>query len=154
MTTPASALVGTGAGAVLLGGLVAAVTDPLDLERGSWLAAYLVLVAGVGQVAFGHRRRLLPSTGSQQRSGWAQWACWNLGGVGVMVGTVSAVRPLVDLGSALVLVSLLLAFQTARAEPPARTRSTRYWSLGYRALLVVLTVSVPIGIILSHVRHP
>ncbi len=38
---------------IVLGGLVAAVTGPLDLVQGSWLAAYLVLVCGVAQFAIG-----------------------------------------------------------------------------------------------------
>jgi len=37
-----------GAGCVIVGGLVAAVTGPSGLEQGSWLAAYSVLVCGVG----------------------------------------------------------------------------------------------------------
>ena len=35
---------------VVLGGLLAAVTGPLALPMGSWAAAYLVLVVGVGQI--------------------------------------------------------------------------------------------------------
>jgi len=36
-----------GAALVVVGGLVAAVTSPLALAKGSWLAAFLVLVCGV-----------------------------------------------------------------------------------------------------------
>src|SRR5699024_6451784 len=39
-------LMGLGRVFVLIGGAVAAVASPLSLNKGSWLAAYLVLVAG------------------------------------------------------------------------------------------------------------
>lgn len=44
---PATILTATGVGCVVLGGVIAAVTGPLDLAHGSWLAAYLVLVGMV-----------------------------------------------------------------------------------------------------------
>ena len=53
-------LTATGIGSVVLGGLVAAVTEPLDLTHGSWVAAYLVLVGGVGQGAMGRARLRRP----------------------------------------------------------------------------------------------
>ncbi|MCE5292393.1 MAG: hypothetical protein LLG14_24605, partial [Nocardiaceae bacterium] len=49
----ADALVVLGMSQVILGGLVAAVTRPLALTHGSWLAAYLVLVGGVAQYTMG-----------------------------------------------------------------------------------------------------
>ena len=50
---PEVVLVDLGACGIVLGGLVAAVTGPLELEQGSWAAAYLVLVVGVAQVVVG-----------------------------------------------------------------------------------------------------
>jgi hypothetical protein len=46
---PAEILIFVGASCVVLGGLVAAFTGPLQLTDGSWLAAYLVLVCGEAQ---------------------------------------------------------------------------------------------------------
>ncbi len=50
---PARLLVVVGTCCVVLGGFVAAVTGPLTLADGSWLAAYLVLVGGLAQCALG-----------------------------------------------------------------------------------------------------
>ena len=56
MTGSGTMLTATGICSVALGGLVAAVAQPLDLAHGSWLAAYLVLVGGVAQGAMGQAR--------------------------------------------------------------------------------------------------
>lgn len=153
LSSPASALLVTGVGSVVLGGLVAAVTDPLMLEHGSWAAAYLVLVTGVGQVAMGHRREHVPADRALRRSGWWQWAFWNLGGIAVILGTLFA-RWLVDLGTAMVLVALVLAIRAARAEPTPSRPEARRWALLYRLILVILAVGAPVGVVLSHLRHP
>ena len=53
-----------GAASIVLGGLVAAVTGPLELEHGSWAAAYLVLVSGVAQWVMGEARSWRPGSPS------------------------------------------------------------------------------------------
>jgi hypothetical protein len=125
---------------------VAAVTSPLDLAHGSWLAAYLVLVGGVGQVAMGVARLLRPGPADAARLGWSQVAAWNLGNALVIVGTLITLPWLVDVGGLGCVVALALALLHAR-----RLRGTvRTW--GYRAVLAVLLVSVPVGLVLAHVR--
>lgn len=154
-SAPESVMVAAGVSAVVLGGVVAALTGPLGLARGSWIAAYLVLVLGVVQVAMGHSRIQRPTTRVRARWGWAQWGCWNTGGTAVIAGTVVARSWAVDVGSVLLLVALALALDAARADPrPAAGTDSRLWVVGYRVLLLVLAVSVPIGVILSHARHP
>ncbi|GAA3925103.1 hypothetical protein GCM10022383_00450 [Microbacterium soli] len=144
-----------GAVCVILGGLVAAVTGPLALDRGSWTAAYLVLVAGVAQVVMGsagvHGRG---TTGSAR--GWVQFALWNLGNLGVLLGTLGGSTVTVFIGSALLVVSLALAFLVTfrprgGAHPPM---APRLLLLGYRMLLIVLAVSIPVGMVLSALRNP
>lgn len=140
----------TGICAVVLGGLVAALTDPLDLARGSWVAAYLVLVVGVAQGAMGTaRQRWEQGDGGRWRA-WLQLALWNLGSVAVIIGTLLALVSWVYVGSGLLVVALVLAFESTRQTHPTRRR----WVLiVYRLLLVLLAVSILVGVFLSSMRH-
>jgi hypothetical protein len=153
---PATVLTAIGVCSVVLGGLVAAVTGPLDLAHGSWLAAYLVLVGGVTQCAMGQLRRpeVIPPRGS-----WAQIGCWNVGNALVIGGTLAGAPLAVDLGSALLVIALAIAFRAAR---PGAGSATSLAAGGvsalighvYRTLLLVLAVSIPVGVALAHLRHP
>ncbi len=75
---PASILLMSAALSVIVGGLVAAVAGPLGLAQGSWLAAYLVLVCGVGGWGSGPCRggplRGYPRTGPGCSSAVGPWA--------------------------------------------------------------------------------
>ena len=51
-----------------LGGAVAAVSDPFSFEQGSWLAAFLVLVGGVVQIALGAGQAALVGGAVEQNS--------------------------------------------------------------------------------------
>ena len=64
---------------VVVGGLVAAVTGPLELTRGSWLAAYLVLVCGVPQVALATAQPALSTRPVPARVWLVQVVGWNIG---------------------------------------------------------------------------
>jgi hypothetical protein len=84
------------------------------------------------------------------RGGWAQIGCWNLGNV-VVIGATLAGQPLgVELGSVLLVMALVIAFHAAR--PVAGTGSPLF-DFAYRALLLVLTVSLPVGMVLSQLRR-
>jgi hypothetical protein len=154
---PATVLTATGVCSVVLGGLVAAVTGPLELAHGSWLAAYLVLVAGVTQCAMGQARLRQPEV-TQPRRAWVQVGCWNLGNA-VVIGATLAGEPLaVDLGAALLVIALAIAFRatrpgTGRAARPATGGMSPLVDLAYRTLLLVLALSIPVGLALSQVRH-
>src|SRR5690625_7957302 len=82
------------------GGLVSAVTGTLDLFQGSWAAAYLVLVGGIGQLALGWVPGVLgrPTDGG---SAWAVLFAWNLGNAAVLAGTFTGRTIGVDVGSVL-----------------------------------------------------
>ena len=167
--TAASGMRVTGALAVIIGGLIAALTAPLALTRGSWAAAYLVLVVGVAQVAMGMARQQWTAADSRRHGdGWWQLACWNIGSIGVIAGTLLGATAIVALGSALLVAALVLAFLATLAaigDSDTRPSDTRHSArrrgarrhrallIGYRALLVVLTVSIPVGVILSWIRH-
>lgn len=146
----------TGTGCVVLGGVIAAVTGPLDLGHGSWLAAYLVLVGGVTQYAMGEARARHP--GFTQRVAWVrtQFGGWNLGNALVITGTLVGDARLVDLGSVLLVAALALAGHASRRaarSSGARAKMTLFDG-AYRAWLIVLAASIPVGIVLSYLRHP
>lgn len=135
-----------GSALVVIGGLVAAVTGPLNLARGSWLAAYLVLVCGVAQSVMGLAREYLGGRRLAPRWAWTQLLCWNAGNAAVIAGTLSRVPVLVDLGGAVLLVALGIALQASRRP------SHRVLGWAFRGVMVVLVVSIPIGLVLASVR--
>ena len=133
---------------VVAGGLVAAVTGPLQLEHGSWAAAYLVLVGGVAQGALGISQYFLAP---RRFIGWkvvAELVAWNAASAFVIGGTLVASPWVVDGGGVLLVVALALMFQTVR-----RSGTKSGWALWvYRVLVVVVAVSIPIGLVLAHLR--
>lgn len=150
---PARIMVVGGAGCVVLGGLVAAATGPLGLGDGSWLAAYLVLVCGVGTYAIGavqaRSEAPLPVT-----RGRVQLGCWSLGNAAVITGSLTADAVVVDAGVPLMVVALAIALaHTVRsAGLSARGAASRPATWAYRCLLVVLMISTPVGAVLAHLR--
>lgn len=143
----AAVFFGLGSGFVVLGGLVAAVTGPLSLAHGSWLAAYLVLVCGAAQCALGLAQQRLAALPVHPRTVRTQLTCWNVGNAAVIAGTLTAVPAVVDVGGVLVVIPLLLTIRAVRKSP------RRLPALGYSAVMAVLIVSIPIGLVLAHLRH-
>lgn len=143
-----------GAAGVVLGGLVAAVTGPLSLPRGSWLAAYLVLVVGVSQYTMG-RVSTWFGVGSSDRIVWSQLIGWNCGNTAVVVGTLITMPYLVDVGGVVLLIVLLTLLRDALRRRPivdVAPTSRRLGRRAYTFLLIALVVSVPIGLALAHLR--
>lgn len=130
---------------VVAGGLVAAVTGPLGLARGSWLAAYLVLVCGVAQ---GLLATAQSATSVPARVWLVQVVCWNVGNGLVIAGVLLDAAFVVDVGAVPLLVTLGLAIHVVRRPPRRLLIATS----GYVAVLMVLIVSVPVGLVLTHVR--
>ena len=137
---------------VVLGGLVAAVTGPLGLDRGSWLAAYLVLVCGVGTAAIGTMQSGPGSASVSSSMARFQLACWVIGNVAVIGGTLGAVGAILDIGAALLVAALVIALLRTAGSGPATALGPWPRSLlwAYRCLLVVLIGSAPIGVVLAH----
>ena len=135
-----------GAGAVVAGGLVAAVTGPAGWERGSWVAAYLVLVVGVAQLGVAAGLAWLGDPAPTRRSIVAGVVVWNLGHVAVLAGALGRVEWAVDTGGVLIALALLGALLAVR---PGRA-GWLLWT--YRALVVVVLVSVPVGLVLARLR--
>ena len=135
---------------VLTGGLVAAVTGPLDLRHGSWAAAYLVLVVGVAQAVFGAGRAWLPAAAIAPRPRLLlELAAWNVGSLIVVAGTVLDQVWLVVTGSVLLVVAL---GSWAAAVRHHRTER-RPLATAYLLFVASLILSVLVGIGLSLSRN-
>ncbi|MDN5798366.1 MAG: hypothetical protein L0H79_21825, partial [Intrasporangium sp.] len=144
-----------GALCIIAGGLVAAVTSPMSLSHGSWAAAYLVLVAGVAQIALAAGQGMLAG---QARAGrrllLVEFAGWNLGNAAVIAGTLWSATWLVNLGGAMLVVALG-ALLVATRGGPGRTevaRGRQVALLAVRALVALLLISIPVGLWLAYVR--
>lgn len=148
---PSGFLAVFGGSCVVLGGLVAAVTGPLGLADGSWVAAYLVLVGGVAQYAMGRMPYRLAAPSLSLRLSWAEPVCWNLGNVLVVVGTLAGLPALVDVGSVFLLVVLGIAWHAVRDAAPVG-RVARFAGWAYREVLILLVLSIPVGAVLAHLR--
>lgn len=136
-----------GAACVVAGGLVAAAVATGPSQLGSWTAAYLVLVGGVAQVALGTGEALLARRPVDHRAATVEVAAWNVGNAGVLAGTLIGVSWLAYAGGGLLVVALVLALAGIRgaARRPA-------WPLHlYRALIALVLVSIPVGLVIATV---
>ncbi len=146
---PASPFVALGTTCVVAGGLVAAAVATAPSELGSWAAAYLVLVGGVAQVALGAGQALLASRSPGRPAVVAELAGWNAGNGAVLAGTLLGATWLADAGGALLVAALVLALAGIRGA--VRRPS---WPLHlYRALIALVLVSIPVGLVIAAV-HP
>lgn len=134
--------------AIVAGGLVAAITGPAGFVNGSWVAAYLVLVVGVGQLGLGVGQALLAAdVPSGRRRGW-QLVVYNLSSIAVVVGTLTDSVAIVVAGGAMLFIALMLFLAAVRRSGEHR----RHLAI-YRLLLATLAVSIPVGLSLSVLRH-
>lgn len=133
---------------VIAGGLVAAVTSPWVLEHGSWTAAFAVLVGGVLQATLGLAQHTLASPPPRRRILGAELTTWNSGCIAVIAGTWTTLPAIVDVGGVLLVGTLsLMIAAVGRGSVGPR------WAVWlFRAALAVTLVSIPIGLILAHLR--
>jgi hypothetical protein len=128
--------------------LVAAAVAMAPSRLGSWAAAYLVLVGGVAQVALGAGQALLASRSPGRRTVAAELAGWNTGNGAVLGGTLLGATWLAGAGGVLLAAALVLALAGTRGavRHPA-------WPLHlYRALIALVLVSIPVGLVIAAVR--
>jgi hypothetical protein len=138
--------------AVVAGGVLAAVIAPAPTEHATWAAAYLVLVWGVGQVGLGLGQGLCAGRLATALV-VAQVIGWNLGSAAVVVGTVSGVPAVADVGAVLLVVTLILLARGVTGGPARRRVGVSSWArLSYGLLIMVLLVSIPVGLILLRLR--
>jgi hypothetical protein len=138
-----------GSVSIVAGGLVAAVTRPAGLELGSWLAAYLVLVAGVAQIALGVGQASLAQAPPPARTVRAEAWWWNVGAAATLAGSLTAMPVITTAGGAASIVALSLFFRGVHARG---TGARRLLSL-YRGVVAIVMVSTPIGLALAWIRH-
>lgn len=131
---------------IVFGGLIAAVTGPLALAKGSWLSAYLVLVAGVALGLLSRQTRILETPSTPPGREWAVICLWTGGNTPVVLGTLTSTPILTDVGGAVLVAVLILALLATRSA----RRAVLAWVL--RAAYVILIISVPIGLTLTHLR--
>ena len=81
-TAAALPFVAVGIAAVIAGGATAAAVAYQPTEHLVWMVAYLVLVVGVMQCAFGAGQAWLAQDPPPGRVTWGQWGVFNLGNAG------------------------------------------------------------------------
>ena len=146
MTSGERAGIAWGFACVALGGLVAAVTGPLELEKGSWLAAYLVLVAGLAQIVLAGQRQYFDAVAAGTTGFHLRVTLWAGGSLLVMAGSLAHAPFVVDAGGAALVVALAAALWNVRS---ARRRGLAQLAGAFYA---VLLVSIPVGLVLAHLR--
>jgi hypothetical protein len=138
-----------GVACTVAGGLVAAVTRPTGFERGPWLAAYLVLVGGVAQIALGAGQAWLADRPPRPREVRAEVTSWNLGVVATILGTLASAPAVTTVGGIASSVALVLFLRGVHT-----TGSTPRWArFVYRGVAAVVLVSIPVGLALAWIRH-
>lgn len=131
---------------VVGGGLLSAAAAPSPSYFSSWVVAYLVLVGGVAQLAWGIGQAT-STTGQVARRVWVfELVGWNLGNAAVIAGTVLNIVGLLYAGTALLVVVLVLVLVTTR-------NAHGRLPIALRVVVVVLLVSMPIGIVIHSVAH-
>ncbi|TAM09004.1 MAG: hypothetical protein EPN72_13645 [Nevskiaceae bacterium] len=137
----------TGILAILGGGLIAAVTAHAPTQPWTWAAAYIVLVAGAAQIAFGVGQSALTTLTLPPRLIALEWLALNLGNAGVVAGVLTDRPGIVTAGTALFAFTLLLFLIGVRHACHQRT------AIAYRLVLGVLFVSSLTGLVLSLAPH-
>jgi hypothetical protein len=146
---PALPFIALGSISIVAGGLVAAVTAVSPTRHTTWAAAYLVLVVGVAQLAIGTGQALLAPQIPSSRLITAELLTWDIGNAGVIAGTLMSRVALVDVGGALLAISLVLFLLGARGH----TGRNRWLLYLYRLLITIVLVSIPMGLIISRHAH-
>lgn len=131
---------------IVAGGVVAAVNGAAAFAHGSWLAAYLVLVGGVAQLALGTGCLLLPQAECPPSIARLQLGLWNLGTLTVAGGVLGNLYGVVLAGSVIVAGALAsFARGTGSSHGPGARRV-----IAYRLLIGLLIIGVLVGGVLAH----
>jgi len=117
----------------------------MGFERGPWVAAFLVLVMGVAQIALGAGQAWLASSRPSTLTLVGEAVSWNVGAVATLVGTLSDAPAITTLGAVSTAAALAWFFATAK---PSRCGPRSARSL-YVGGVVVLFVSALVGVLLA-----
>ena len=142
-------LLAAGGVSIVAGGLIAAVTGPTDWDHGTWVAAFLVLVAGVAQIGVGAGQAQLAPVAPTVGYAAVECVLWNAGCMTIVTGTLLSSPAAVSVGSTLLVAALGMSTFAVRGSGSHHS----LFLLMYRVLLIVLLASIPIGIALAWSRH-
>ncbi len=134
---------------VVGGGGVAAVTRPTEFTAGSWVAAYLVLVGGVAQIALGAGQATLMLQSVRTSTATVEAVLWNVGVGATISGTLVSAPVVTTIGGFATAGALLFFLVAVRREIDRKIRLA--WV--YQAIVAVVLLSVPIGLALAWIRH-
>lgn len=133
---------------ITAGGLLAAVTASVTTQKTAWVTAYLVLVGGVAQAGLGAAMGWLARR-ARVRTAWIAFALFTLGNAGVLAGQLTALIAVTFVGGSLLVAALAVIVAATRGGDAAHP--VLLW--GFRVLVLVLAVSVPIGLLLAAMRR-
>lgn len=137
-----------GSFSIIMGGAISAASAGGPNYFSAWAVAYLVLVAGFAQLVLGIGQANLASRiPSKPLLAW-QIVTFNGSSASVLLGTLLAAPLLTYVGAALLVVALALFVWGVRGH----TSHSAVLLWGFRAMVVILLVSAPIGLIISHSR--
>ena len=145
---PSAPLFAAGSVSIIAGGLAAAVSGPIEWNHGSWVAAFLVLVTGAGQIGLGAGQARLAPVAPSVGFTAVECALWNSGCLIVISGTLLSNPTAVSIGSGLLVAALGMSTFEVRG-----TGGQPLLLLLYRGLLIVLLASIPIGTALAWTKH-
>lgn len=137
-----------GIAGIVVAGAVSAASASAPSYTSSWAVAYLVLVVGVSQLALGLGQSRLAAVQPSRRVVAAEAVTFNAANIAVLVGTIMVWPVLTDVGGALFIGALALFVWGVRT---ACTRE-RWLLYGFRAVIVVLIVTTPIGLVIAALR--
>lgn len=131
--------------ALVVGGMVAAITAHAPTQPATWASAYLVLVGGVATLGLALGRGFLSADHAPGSRLVGEFTVWLLGNALVLVGTLTEATIVVDVGGVLLAIALaLVALGVRRGPGPGWLRAL------FVALVVFLLVSTLVGLVLAH----
>jgi len=132
-----------GIAAILAGGLIAAAVAHAPSRNMVWMVAYLVLVVGLAQAAFGAGQAALATKRVPLLMVIIELLLFNVGNAGVIAGTLAGTFMPVIVGTILLLLGLGLFYYRSRGDGRERLR------YGYQALLALIAIGALVGLTLS-----
>lgn len=133
--------------AVVGGALLSAALAPTPSYHGNWAVAYIVLVAGVGQIVLGVGQTAATAGTVRPAIIAVQVLLLNLGAAATVAATVGDIPALLYVAAVLQMVALVSFLWATR-------HGTRGLTLvALRIMAVLLLISVPTGIVLQSLVH-
>ena len=136
-----------GLAAIIGGGMLSAFMAKQPSTVAMWTSAYMVLVVGLAQIGCGVYLALLGQLNSRRVAMWFAFSLYNLGNIGVVVGTIhkteSLGRIFVDSGTVVLAAALICMVLSVRGSRRSRLLISFY------VLVAILLVSACIGLWLS-----